>query len=56
VGKINREWRVRQGMFDCVRVRERETNKWGRERESERGRGGEEIVGRGRCMREREEG
>jgi hypothetical protein len=38
-------------VFECVRGRERETKRVGRERV--RGRGGE-IVGRGRCMRERE--
>jgi hypothetical protein len=38
-----------QGVFECVRGRERETKRVGRERE--RGRGGE-IVGRGRCMRD----
>jgi len=39
---------VGQGVFDCVRGRERETKKAGRERV--RGRGGEKM--KGRCMRE----
>jgi hypothetical protein len=38
-------------VFECVRGRERETKRVGRERV--RGRGGEKV-GRGRCMRERE--
>jgi hypothetical protein len=39
-------------VFECVRGRERETKKEGRERV--RGMGGD-IVGRSRCMRERAE-
>jgi hypothetical protein len=42
---------VGQGVFECVRGRYRETKSVGRERV--RGRRGD-IVGRGRCMRERE--
>jgi hypothetical protein len=40
-------------VFECVRWRERETKRAGRERV--RGRGGEKV-GRGRIMREREGG
>jgi hypothetical protein len=41
-----------EGLFECVRGRERETKRVGRERV--RGKGGEKV-GRGRCMRERVE-
>jgi hypothetical protein len=50
-GKRKKERVVGQGMYKCVRGREMDKNRVGRERV--RGMEGE-IVGRGRCMRERE--
>ena len=49
--ECKKERGVGQGVFECVRGRERETKRVGRERV--RGSGGD-IVGMGGCMRERE--
>jgi hypothetical protein len=50
-GKTRKRGGVTQAVFECVRGREREMKRMGRERV--RGRRGEQV-GRGRCMRERE--
>jgi hypothetical protein len=50
-GKRKKERGVGQGVFECVRWRDRETKRASRERV--RGRGGRES-GEGRCMRERD--
>jgi hypothetical protein len=52
-GKSKKERGVGQEVLECVIGREREIKRVGRVRESER-KGGD-VVGRGICMREREE-
>jgi hypothetical protein len=51
-GRERKRGGLDKGVFECVRGRKRETKRTGRERVRGRGR---DIVGRGRCMRERVE-